>query len=162
MKEITPEVKARIMALYLGTDIEYPDTNNKKITARLTTVGLSEIETTYKRKRKGCVGDILSFKSNGNHKCDALNTKLSLFTLSAITDEDAMEVKSIINKQCIGEESGEHLQITLNDILGDIEVLALATFETVDYLRSKGYALPYLHWTVDELIEAGLFKIKKN
>lgn len=30
----------------------------------------------------------------------------------------------------------------------------------VDYLRSKGYALPYLNYTVDQLIKEGVFKLK--
>lgn len=34
-------------------------------------------------------------------------------------------------------------------------------YKTMDYLRSKGYAVPYLNWSVDDLIEEGIIKIKK-
>jgi hypothetical protein len=73
--------------------VQYPDTIvGKNVTARLTGVTMSEIETTYKRKRKGCSGDILSWKSNGNHNSDALHTKPILRPLSSMTEEEFTEV----------------------------------------------------------------------
>lgn len=36
------------------------------------------------------------------------------------------------------------------------------SFRTMDFLRSKGYAVPYLNWSVDDLIEEGIVKLKKQ
>jgi hypothetical protein len=35
-------------------------------------------------------------------------------------------------------------------------------FELHDYLRSKGYALPWMGLSVDELVEYGWVKLKDN
>ncbi len=34
--------------------------------------------------------------------------------------------------------------------------------EIIDYLRLRGYALPYGQWSVNELIEFGIFKLAEN
>jgi hypothetical protein len=75
------ENKARFFAQYLGSKICYPDTDNKIIKAKLTSVGFDEIQTTYFRRKKHSagytVGDILS----PNVFPDAKNAYLELTPL---------------------------------------------------------------------------------
>jgi len=49
--------------LYLGCDVEYPDTDDKLVRSVLTGYSIKEgAETTHKRKRNGCKGDLICFK----------------------------------------------------------------------------------------------------
>lgn len=148
------ENKARFVAQYLGAQITYPDTDNKLITCKLHGVSLSEIETTYKRKKKGCVGDILSFKSNGNHNSDFINAYLELKSINEISDEDAEELGGLLGWKHPQEYRKHFLE---NHTHGD----SLEQFE-VDFLREKGYALPWMGLSVDELINFGWVKLKEK
>jgi len=77
---------------------------------------------------------------------------LLLTTLSAITDEDAIAIANIGSQMGYCFESraiqaGRSLLKSLNVARGD-------------YLRSKGYALPYMGLSVEKLIEYGWIKLK--
>tara|TARA_B100000378_G_scaffold236018_1_gene202678 strand:- start:2565 stop:3005 length:441 start_codon:yes stop_codon:yes gene_type:complete len=97
---------------------------------------------------------------------------LELKSLSDITDEDAIKVAKIANwsplhadrvkagKQIIfgdfgiPEEAVDSSDEDYDSILNYIPVF--------DYLRSKGYALPYNGLSVEDQIEYGWIKIKTN
>lgn len=148
------EEKAAYLAQYLGSEIEYPniDSDLKSIVATLTGVSCGDgLETTYKRKKKGCCGDYLAFIDNGNHKCNALNAKILLTPLSAITDKDAIEVAKIYWGKT-DFTSIDHTKRVLDSLIQKTDV--------VDYLRSKGYALPWKKYSVEQLIEMGWLKLK--
>ncbi|MCT4253683.1 hypothetical protein HZP34_02925 [Elizabethkingia anophelis] len=149
------ENKAKFVAQYLGAQVSYPDTDNKLITCKLHGVSLSEIETTYKRKKKGCVGDILSFKSNGNHNSDFINAYLELKPLEDITDED---FNLITNYGIMNPDP------SIGDPVFTFKVggLRLSDLTTTDFLRSKGYALPWMGLSVDKQIEYGWVKLKEK
>ena len=159
----TIENKARFFGNYLGATICYPEIDNKITKAKLTSVGFEEIQTTYFRKRKSannthCVGDILAWKSNGNHKCNALNAYLELTPLSAITDEHA---KWIIEKEnFIGLFEDVVLSEDFLNYLIGIKNGKCNKYEVIDYIRKKGYALPFEDISVDEQIEFGWIKLK--
>lgn len=111
------QVRARYVACYIGCEVKYPNIDNGYTVAILTGVSRTDgIETTYKRKKKGCAGDYLSFKSNGRHNCDALHTQLLLRPLSAITDEDAIELAKMM-----GFEVVEDTEDTCNGFIVDRE-----------------------------------------
>jgi len=151
MKQITPEIKARIFALYWGQRVWMrPHTNGE--------TGHLYINT-----------DTVSAKRLNIH-----SDYLSLFSLSSITDEDAEVIagrvwtdESIKNGNRISDVKkwieGVFGSGTLYswewDILDDFtkedELFA------VDYLRSQGYALPAFGYSVDDLVEAGVFKLKE-
>lgn len=158
----TIENKARFFGNHLGATICYPS-DGKIIKAKLTSVGFEEIQTTYFRRRKSvrntyCVGDLLSWKSNGNHKCDALNAYIELTPLSQITDEDARRVTQIMNT--IGSKIGSGI-MEAEDIKENLAKHPdLIISHTADYLRSKSYALPFNDITVEEQIEFGWIKLK--
>lgn len=83
---------------------------------------------------------------------------LELKPLSLITDEDAIEVVKIL--QGIGITSTamrEPKEYCLNAIGKTLYL----TSPVVDYLRSKGYALPWMDLSVDEMIDAGWIRISE-
>jgi len=186
------ENKARFFAQYLGSKICYPDTDNKIIKAKLTSVGFDEIQTTYFRRKKHSagytVGDILSFNpTNVFHNSDAKNAYLELTPLSEISDEDAIEVSKLLgyitkrtivrDTDCISiflyTEDDYDVQPTFN-----IQYDGYAYFNNgdtwednfqrgadvsaYDYLRSKGYALAFHDLSVEDLINYGWIKLKTN
>jgi len=144
--ENTLENKAKFLGSHLGCEIEYPQIENEKKTQRATlvSVGYDEIVTAYKRRKKGASGDILSWKDNGSHKTDAINAKLLLTPLSAITDEDL---------DFLGWDISE---------IKDIEKEAYISGYETDYLRSKSYLLPYNGLSPEELIARGWAKLKTD
>lgn len=87
---------------------------------------------------------------------------IEVTTLSQISDEDAIEVAKIngelkfptyninITIQAIKEALIEAIQV------GSLHM----PIEMIDYLRSKGYALPAFGYSVEQLIEKLIFKLK--
>jgi hypothetical protein len=151
------EQKAQFLAQYLGHDVEYPDTDDKLIRCKLVSVGFYDIEVNYKRKKKGCVGDSLSWKPNGNkHNSDALHAKLLLKSLDKITKEDLIELIKIddCNNRTFTmnfEESVVMFEQILPTKINEIYIY--------QYLQYNGYALPWKGYSVREMILAGWIKI---
>lgn len=140
--EINNENKAGFFGLHLGQMVEYPNMDGKPIRHKLVAVGFEYLHVNYKRRVKGCIGEELAFSDNGNHKSNALNAKLNLKPLSSITDEDAREVG-------LSPTSFS----TYSDYLPPLSP------KDFDYLRSRGYSLPFLGLSVKELISAGWVKL---
>lgn len=87
---------------------------------------------------------------------------LELTPLSQITDEDAIEVGKLYEyagetrktqNDCFKEVGKDYIEDTGADALA---------LRILDYLRSKGYALPWLDTTVEEQIEYGWVKLKPS
>ena len=92
---------------------------------------------------------------------------LSLYSLSDITDEDAIEVAKIKGWNDVLNEKGNIKAI--KDWLFEQEYQYLSETNTlfrcgemIDYLRSRGYALPFNGRSVEEMIELGWLKIRKR
>ncbi|MES2593169.1 MAG: hypothetical protein V4608_14905 [Bacteroidota bacterium] len=84
---------------------------------------------------------------------------LQLKNLSSITDEDALECYNIHFKGYLDKDirpSESRINFSKNHIIKPIEVCIL---EVTDCLRSKGYALPYMGLSVDQLVEYGWIKL---
>lgn len=160
--EHTNEFLRGMFAAYMGCEVQYVDTDNRKIVAKLTGVSVNDgLETTYKRKRKSIAGgyvsgDYLSFKPNDNHNTDALHCKPILISLSEITDEDAVEVAKI----CEHSHTIEAGKRIVSDIMYYSPINHL---HIIDYLRSPYrpggtpkpvYDLGYMH--IPSLIAADL------
>ena len=82
--------------------------------------------------------------------------KLELKPLSQITDEDAAGITEIMDWSPSIEEfkdSWEHVLDWETSLKGQMEV--------TDFLRSKGYALPYMGISVKQQIEWGWIILKK-
>lgn len=92
---------------------------------------------------------------------------LELKPLSSITDEHVIKVANIFGwKETEGDSVEEILKQgrkTVNELFEKkftISYLALRLyFEVYDYLRSKGYALPWMGLSVEKLQEYGWIKL---
>jgi len=88
---------------------------------------------------------------------------LLLTPLSAITDEDAIEVAKIrwhsLDRNHPYKNSAKEGHKVV-DILRNCAVDNYTMLKMFDYLRSKGYALPYLDASVDDLVSMGWVKLK--
>lgn len=95
--------------------------------------------------------------------------KLRLRSLESITDEEAVEVAKIF-----GLWDGEALDsdISIQEIINDLfdekcimpadYVSGFIIGHSVDYLRSCGFALPYLGVSVEEMVKEGFVELIKN
>lgn len=106
---------------------------------------------------------VLYFSSDFLRKIDNLTLDsvenddyLELKPLSQISDEDASKVCDLI---FITNNNLNIQQIKQIVIL--IESNNWNNYKIFDYLRSKGYALPYMDLSVEELIEYGWIKLDK-
>lgn len=106
---------------------------------------------------------VLYFSSDFLRKIDSLTLDsvenddyLELKPLSQISDEDASKVCDLI---FITNNNLNIQQIKQIVIL--IESNNWNNYKIFDYLRSKGYALPYMDLSVEDLIEYGWIKLDK-
>lgn len=96
---------------------------------------------------------------------------LSLKPLSAITDEDAIEVANIMDIEPVlltrdefhlrfGKE-GDCIGIWFDgEILVDGEQCPLCVLQAYDHLRSRRYLLPFRQYTTQQLLDMGWAKLK--
>ncbi len=98
----------------------------------------------------------LSIEKDFNKEIDEF---LELKPLSKITDEDALEVANIISNTIHDSISKELVSYYKQDILNDSEVLCYASYQTVDFMRSKGYAISFMGYSVDDLISFGWVRL---
>ena len=77
--------------------------------------------------------------------------------LTKLTDDDAINVSKIWGSDVESRILGNYLSIRI----ATREVSETRnSVGIVDYLRSKGYAIPYLDLSVEDLIEYGWIKLK--
>ena len=82
---------------------------------------------------------------------------LYLRPLSSITYEEAIEVADIVGLLIATKDKRKTLVDYLNNEMSR-EFESLGS-HAVDYLRSKGFALPFMGYSVEELISAGFIKL---
>ena len=83
---------------------------------------------------------------------------LELKPLSLITDEDAFNIAKIHTKKNLQSD----VQAYINDAkehLNTFMPIGVLSIEMTDYLRSKGYALPFNGASVETLINYGWIKL---
>lgn len=76
---------------------------------------------------------------------------LELKSLDKITDDEAKQMHRGIGKNYTSAQ----------EFLEDNKVFGFLSQNEVDYLRSRGYAVPFMNYSVSDLIEMGWIKIKK-
>lgn len=86
---------------------------------------------------------------------------LLLKPLSAITDEDAIEVAIIAgNSSYTDDRRAYNGRLLLQEFLRrQCNVYGEDWLKLFDYLRSRGYALPYMGISVEQQVEAGWIKL---
>ena len=117
---------------------------------------------------------VLYFSSDFLRKIDNLTLDsvenddyLELKPLSQISDEDAIEVSKIFG---LGHLSGAIKELILSIFRTSINDSGTTSstngiknwLHVFDYLRSKGYALPWMDLSVEDLVEYGWVKLKEN
>jgi hypothetical protein len=81
--------------------------------------------------------------------------QIVLKDLSSITDEQDIEVTKIFYPL------SENSAITEDEFSAfGINSPAKRIIELIDYLRSKGYALPFMSYSVEDMVQAGWIKLK--
>ncbi len=103
----------------------------------------------------GVVGDF-----HTNEKINNESFCLLLKSIDKITDEDAIELYSIKypDDECLDSHKiGNVKQSVSNIIENDFPIRN--SLVAIDFLRAKGYALPYMKYSVSDLIKAGVIKI---
>lgn len=92
---------------------------------------------------------------------------LELKQLSSISDEDALEVATLLgNCNHISDESkiyqAKDLIATPKFYTAQTNITANQWLKVIDFLRSRGYALPWMGISVDELVQWGWIKLKND
>lgn len=90
---------------------------------------------------------------------------LLLKPLSSITDEDAKEIFVIHYEEYVeGCNDIGDVRDYINEYISgrswDYPTIFLTLINTIDYIRSKGYALPWMGLSVETLIDYGWVKLK--
>lgn len=89
---------------------------------------------------------------------------LQLKPLSKITDEDALNVKELVKETFYFDKIYDSKQINravirmITEYTGSWLHVGNCMF-AIDYLRGKGYALPFMEYSVDELVSFGWVKL---
>lgn len=99
------------------------------------------------------------FNSGGtfiiNSRAFPVSTKgdefLELKSLDKITDDEAKQMTRGTGKNYTSAQ----------EFLEDNKVFGFLSQNEVDYLRFRGYAVPFMNYSVSDLIEMGWIKIKK-
>jgi len=137
--ENTLENKAKFFAQYWGTDYIY---KNEWGTFK---GNMSEKDSIY------------------NFANQITSAYLELTPLSMISDEDAIEVANMDNQHywvaITNHWNGKHIS-ELVDMVKDRMSDCIMFRDVSEYLRSKGYALPFMGLSVEKQIEYGWVKLK--
>ncbi len=142
---ITNEIKARVFAQYMPNTILINGEESNFVSIN----------------RSGRI-------NRSEHNPDAC--QLILKPLSAITDEDAircskysgwdLEITSDSSRQscidCGKRVAGEYQRNYSKACINGTEWLQI-----YQYLQSKGYALPYMEYSVEDLVKAGIYKLEE-
>lgn len=160
---ITNEIKAKIFAQYLG--------QNVMLCQNRPTEGLTELIfplVGVKRESFMIQKDDWTF-GQSRHFSDKYRDSLLLKPLSAITDEDIIWVAKYVNDE---EEEDYSEAIAQKHFLIDVlltkdrdesitEMTPIEILYIYQYLQSKGYALPYMDYSVEDLVKAGIYKLEE-
>ena len=87
------------------------------------------------------------------------NERLILHDLKNITDEDAIHVAKIFGMTEDFEFTGKILCNTIFYNSESETTLYNSNAKAVDYLRSKGYALPFMEYSVKDLVSFGWVRL---
>lgn len=133
--ENTLENKAKFFALYWGQNVKFWTLNGSE--------NLQKVSHTYMTKA------ILE------------GSTLELIPLPQISDEDAINVAKING---LLKSPPYRVNLAIESVrLAFLEVVSWGGLsmpvQMLDYLRSKGYALPFLDLSVDDLVDYGWIKL---
>ncbi len=138
--ENTLENKAKFFALYWGQEV-------------LTT---SQWKRLYRVENYFLNDTWEVFKDEGVNQFNIDNIHLQLKPISSLSKYDFKLIEG--NKIMNPESPNDSIDITC----GKIGNINLSDLTTTDFLRSRGYALPWMGLSVEKLIEYGWIKLKED
>lgn len=105
-------------------------------------------------------GDFSGIGNVGTSFVSVKSCKLLQTPLSAISDEDALEGLKIVKVYI--EKSGAYITefSPIEKIKKTYQDIPIWRLDIADYLRSKGFALPYMGLSVEQQISYGWIKLK--
>ena len=148
------EVIQKIQCLYIGCEVitPHPYEDGETLPGYLTGIH-GEYRAEVQHLENGNVWEEPAYH-------DYTKVSMLLTPLSMLTDEDAIEVANALG---IDKE----LNVAVRRRIARGKVLdwgktyyGNVDLEVVDFLRSRRYALPAFGYTVDQLVEAGIFLLK--
>ena len=171
MKEINDKTLSKIYSGYIGGKI------------KLSQHRFSEDQEDNILTLDGVCSDGFYVKETGIKSGFCSNDSLLVCHLRNITDEDAIEVAKYLNwgrdiikrrlkgdlqpHQDLDTLKKEYVRIgkqsidIFNDkVIDTVITTPLEILNCTQYLQSKGYALPYLDYSVEDLVELGVYKLK--
>ena len=148
MKTITNEIKAKYYNQYQFSHVCFEGISNS-----IWTIGVNVVFGYYVIN-----GDF------GKIYMDSISPLL-LTPLEQIGDEDAINVFNIIGISTHLSDESKAIQckelFTTNDFYTkQTNISASSYLKAFQYLQSKGYALPYMEYSVDDLIKLNVIKLK--
>lgn len=149
--EILAEIKAKIFAQYLFQNMECEVKTGEHWQQRSF---LDEI-------KNGQI--IVTGKSFPYSRAISFNEcRMLVKPLSAITDEDAIEVAKMCHSFSHKDDhvlKHEGHDLIKNYLYRQSNIHGIDWYKIFQYLQSRRYALPYLNYTVEQLVEAGIYKL---
>ncbi len=118
--------------------------------------------------KSGCIRDGYYYGLNANNEDFPIEEcSIKLKPLALISDEDALMVSEIVRGKNIPDEDKEEITRNKHHYTEEFCQRGARPVPTwphgiiiaADYLRSRGYALPYGEYSVDQLVEAGIFNL---
>lgn len=88
--------------------------------------------------------------------CSIIVTPIKL-----ISDDDAIAVAKILKPNDDNVHNSEYGKIYIRELFKGTMQTAVKYFNLIDYLRSKHYAIPYLNYSVEDMVNDGLMTFKK-
>ncbi len=80
--------------------------------------------------------------------------------LGEISDEEAVELTKIADWKTKTAENGKKIIAGINGpVNGDIHANGKEWWQILDFLRERGYALPWKNWSVEQLVEFRIYKL---
>lgn len=161
--------KARFFAQYIGLEVEYTFNEYEGGNVSYTGRHISKLVGVT------CYNDYEMLVDTGTelyYASEPETPMLLLNPLSAISDEDAIEVAKMFDGKEIKYGAGyATLNESANVLLwydgeiitpGDVCQNSLQLLSSYDFLRSKGYALPFMQYSVEQLVQMGWVKLKTD
>jgi hypothetical protein len=140
--ELTNELKARFFALYFGQEIAEEYTLNRlfKIGKHMNLEDINSIN----------LRPLSSIKEEEAKECG----------LSGLDQEERKEALALFDAMPLLNHKENIITIfeNIEPIEGGLVKYIIAN---IDYLRSKGFALPFMGISVDEMVKAGWIKLRE-
>ena len=109
-----------------------------------------------------------------DNRMNYIDSFIELTPLKKITESDAITIAKMFgcvnaeiykrNKECVLMiDDSYEIQISYNGYIcvrKNKELYNEMVLRAYQYLQSKGYALPYLNYSVEDLVELGVYKLK--